>query len=88
MPGFAENALMIAKAGIYDLRSHLDDVVRSVLRSGECSSATISTAKELACEMIWRRFLDLVEAKASLLTSGAPRTTGRCQARRRSLSLP
>ena len=32
MPGFAENALAIAKAGIYDLRSHLDDVVRPVLR--------------------------------------------------------
>ena len=32
MPGFADNALVIAKAGIYDLRSHLDDVVRPVLR--------------------------------------------------------
>ena len=32
MPGFAENALKIAKAGIYDLRSHLDEVLRPVLR--------------------------------------------------------
>ncbi|NDJ89658.1 acyl-ACP desaturase [Mycolicibacter kumamotonensis] len=32
MPGFAENALLIAKAGIYDLRIHHDDVVQPVLR--------------------------------------------------------
>ena len=32
MPGFAENALTIAKAGIYDLRSHLNEVLRPVLR--------------------------------------------------------
>jgi acyl-[acyl-carrier-protein] desaturase len=65
MPGFAENALTIAKAGIYDLRSHLDDVVRPVLRfwrvferenlDGEGDRAR----EELAA------FLDLVEEKAS-----------------------
>ena len=65
MPGFAENALAIAKAGIYDLRSHLDDVVRPVLRfwgvferenfDGEGARAR----DELAA------FLDLVEEKAS-----------------------
>jgi acyl-[acyl-carrier-protein] desaturase len=65
MPGFAENAIAIAKAGIYDLRSHLDDVVRPVLRfwgvferedlDGEGSRAR----DELAA------FLDLVEEKAS-----------------------
>ncbi len=32
MPGFAENALLIAKAGIYDLRVHHDDVLQPVLR--------------------------------------------------------
>ena len=56
MPGFAENALAIAKAGIYDLRSHLDDVVRPVLRFWGYSSARISTAKELARETNWRHF--------------------------------
>ena len=65
MPGFAEKALAIAKAGIYDLRSHLDDVVRPVLRfwgvferenfDGEGARAR----DELAA------FLDLVEEKAS-----------------------
>src|ERR1700741_2700062 len=65
MPGFAESAIAIAKAGIYDLRSHLDDVVRPVLRfwrvferdglDGEADRAR----DELAA------FLDLVEEKAS-----------------------
>ncbi|MEZ0363318.1 acyl-ACP desaturase [Mycobacterium sp. pUA109] len=32
MPGFEENALLIAKAGIYDLRIHHDDVLLPVLR--------------------------------------------------------
>ncbi|HEX7323153.1 MAG TPA: acyl-ACP desaturase [Mycobacterium sp.] len=32
MPGFQENALVIAKAGIYDLRIHHDDVLHPVLR--------------------------------------------------------
>ncbi|BBZ21946.1 MULTISPECIES: acyl-ACP desaturase [Mycolicibacter] len=32
MPGFQENAVMIAKAGIYDLRIHHDEVVQPVLR--------------------------------------------------------
>ena len=57
MPGFAENALAIAKAGIYDLRSHLDDVVRPVLRFwGVFERARVSTAKELARETNWRHF--------------------------------
>jgi len=32
MPDFARNAVVIAKAGIYDLRLHVDDVLRPVLR--------------------------------------------------------
>ncbi len=32
MPDFKENAVLIAKAGIYDLRVHHDDVLRPVLR--------------------------------------------------------
>ena len=56
MPGFAENALTIAKAGIYDLRSHLEDVCVRYCGSGESSSVTISTAKELARERNWRPF--------------------------------
>lgn len=32
MPGFQENAILMAKAGIYDLRIHHDDVMHPVLR--------------------------------------------------------
>lgn len=32
MPGFQENAVLIAKAGIYDMRVHHDDVLMPVLR--------------------------------------------------------
>jgi acyl-[acyl-carrier-protein] desaturase len=32
MPGFARNSVVIAKAGIYDLRLHHDDVISPVLR--------------------------------------------------------
>jgi len=65
MPGFAENALKIAKAGIYDLRSHLDDVVRPVLRfwrvfeRDDVDGDGARARDELAA------FLDLVEDKAA-----------------------
>jgi acyl-[acyl-carrier-protein] desaturase len=32
MPDFRENSILIAKAGIYDLRIHHDDVLQPVLR--------------------------------------------------------
>jgi acyl-[acyl-carrier-protein] desaturase len=65
MPGFAENALTIAKAGIYDLRAHLDDVVRPVLRfwrvfeRDDLDGDGERARNELAA------FLDLVEDKAA-----------------------
>ncbi|MGO4443133.1 acyl-ACP desaturase [Mycobacterium sp. 2YAF39] len=65
MPGFADNALTIAKAGIYDLRSHLDDVVRPVLRfwrvfeRDDLDGDGARARDELAA------FLDLVEDKAA-----------------------
>lgn len=65
MPGFADNAVTIAKAGIYDLRSHLDDVVRPVLRfwrvfeRDDLNDAGTRARDELAA------FLDLVEDRAT-----------------------
>ncbi|WP_099041042.1 acyl-ACP desaturase [Mycobacterium neglectum] len=65
MPGFAENALKIAKAGIYDLRSHLDDVVRPVLRfwrvfeRDDLDGDGARARDELAA------FLDLVQDRAA-----------------------
>lgn len=65
MPGFADNAVTIAKAGIYDLRSHLDDVVRPVLRfwrvfeRDDLNDAGTRARDELAA------FLDVVEDRAT-----------------------
>ena len=65
MPGFAENALTIAKAGIYDLRSHLDEVLRPVLRfwnvfeREDLSDEAARAREDLAA------FLDVVDSKAS-----------------------
>ena len=40
MAGFRRNAMIIAKAGIYDLRLHHDDVVMPVLRHWEVFERT------------------------------------------------
>lgn len=63
MPGFADKALMIAKAGIYDLRSHLDEVVRPVLRFWNVFERELTgDAARVRDEM--DAFLDFVESKA------------------------
>jgi acyl-[acyl-carrier protein] desaturase len=65
MPGFAENALKIAKAGIYDLRSHLDDVVRPVLRFWGVFEREDFDGQGARARDELAAFLDLVEEKAS-----------------------
>jgi len=65
MPGFADNALTIAKAGIYDLRSHLDDVVRPVLRFWRVFERDDLDGDGARARDELASFLDLVEDKAS-----------------------
>jgi acyl-[acyl-carrier-protein] desaturase len=65
MPGFAEKALTIARAGIYDLRSHLDDVVRPVLRFWRVFEREDLDGQGERARNDLAAFLDLVEAKAS-----------------------
>src|SRR5882762_9617990 len=65
MPGFAENALAIAKAGIYDLRSHLDDVLRPVLRFWRVFERENLDGEAARGRDELAAFLDLVEEKAS-----------------------
>lgn len=65
MPGFADNALVIAKAGIYDLRSHLDDVVRPVLRFWRVFERDDVDGEGARARDEMAAFLDLVEDKAS-----------------------
>lgn len=64
MPGFAQNALTIAKAGIYDLRSHVDDVLRPILRFWDVFDRDITGEAARARDEL-ATFLDLVESKAA-----------------------
>jgi acyl-[acyl-carrier-protein] desaturase len=65
MPGFAENALTIAKAGIYDLRAHLDDVLRPVLRFWKVFERDDLSDEGARARDDLAAFLDLVDAKAA-----------------------
>jgi acyl-[acyl-carrier-protein] desaturase len=65
MPGFAENAITIAKAGIYDLRAHLDDVVRPVLRFWNVFGRDDLDAHAEKAREDMSAFLDLVDQKAA-----------------------
>lgn len=65
MPGFAENALTIAKAGIYDLRSHLDDVLRPVLRFWKVFERTDFSDEGARARDQLGQFLEVVDSKAS-----------------------
>ncbi len=64
MAGFAENAITIAKAGIYDLRVHHDDVVQPVLRFWRIFDRTdFGPEGEKAREEL-AQFLDVVDERA------------------------
>ncbi|BBY43459.1 acyl-ACP desaturase [Mycolicibacterium celeriflavum] len=65
MPGFAENAVTIAKAGIYDLRSHLDDVVRPVLRFWKVFERADLDGQGAQARDELAAFLDLVDERAT-----------------------
>ena len=65
MPGFQDNAILIAKAGIYDLRIHHDDVIQPVLRFWKIFERTdFGTAGEQAREQI-AGFLAMVDERAT-----------------------
>ncbi|HET9876744.1 MAG TPA: acyl-ACP desaturase [Mycobacterium sp.] len=64
MPGFQENAVLIAKAGIYDLRIHHDDVMQPVLRFWRVfDRADFGPQGEKAREEV-AGFLSLVDERA------------------------
>ena len=64
MPDFAENALLIAKAGIYDLRVHHDDVLHPVLRYWRIfERSDFGPEGEQAREQV-ATFLDLLDQRA------------------------
>lgn len=64
MPGFEQNAITIAKAGIYDLRIHHDDVLVPVLRYWKVFDRTdVGPDGEQAREQI-NGFLDALDQQA------------------------
>jgi len=64
MDGFTENAIMIAKAGIYDLRIHHDDVLLPILRFWRVfDRSDLGPAGEQARERL-AEFLTLVDDRA------------------------
>lgn len=65
MPGFQENAIMIAKAGIYDLRIHHDEVVQPVLRFWKVAERNdFGEAGEQAREQV-AGFMKMVDERAT-----------------------
>jgi acyl-[acyl-carrier-protein] desaturase len=76
-PNFRRNAVVLAKHGIYDLRQHLDVVVRPVLRSWNVFDRTdLSGAGERAREVL-AAYLDELEVKATRFEEQRDRTAAR-----------
>jgi acyl-[acyl-carrier-protein] desaturase len=65
IPGFIRKAAQIAKAGIYDLRVHHDEVVWPLLRHWGVFEAENLTPSADQRRIELRRFLDDLDAQAS-----------------------
>ena len=81
MAGFRRNSMLIAKAGIYDLRLHHDEVVAPVLRAWRVFDRTdLGPAGEKAREEL-AQFLAALDAKAAQFVEKRERTRARVAAR-------
>jgi acyl-[acyl-carrier-protein] desaturase len=81
MAGFRKNSAIIAKAGIYDLRLHHDDVVSPVLRAWNVFERTdLGPTGEQAREELARFMADL-DAQAARFVESRERMRARLQAR-------
>jgi acyl-[acyl-carrier-protein] desaturase len=77
MAGFRRNSMLIAKAGIYDLRLHHDDVVSPVLRAWKVFDRTdLGPAGEQAREEL-ARFLEGLDAQATRFVESRERMRAR-----------
>lgn len=65
MPGFTRNAVLIARAGIYDLRLHHDEVVAPVLRFWKVFERTDLGAEGARARDELAAFLSALDAQAS-----------------------
>jgi acyl-[acyl-carrier-protein] desaturase len=81
MAGFRKNSMLIAKAGIYDLRLHHDDVVSPVLRAWRVFDRTdLGPAGEKAREEL-AAFLSGLDAQATRFVESRERMRAREAAR-------
>jgi acyl-[acyl-carrier-protein] desaturase len=81
MAGFRKNSVIIAKAGIYDLRLHHDDVVSPVLRAWDVFERTnLGPAGEKAREEL-AEFMVGLDAQATRFVESRERMRARAQAR-------
>ncbi|MGY1601473.1 acyl-ACP desaturase [Geodermatophilus sp. SYSU D00815] len=81
MAGFRRNSMLIAKAGIYDLRLHHDEVVSPVLRAWKVFERTdLGPAGEKAREEL-AAFLEGLDAQATRFVENRERQRARAAAR-------
>ena len=81
MAGFRRASMMIAKAGIYDLRLHHDDVIMPVLRHWRVLDRTdFGPEGEQAREQL-AEFLAGLDAQATKFVESRDRMRARMQAR-------
>ncbi len=81
MAGFRKNSMLIAKAGIYDLRLHYDEVVSPVLRAWKVFERTdLGPAGEQAREEL-SQFLTGLDAQATKFVESRERARARAAAR-------
>jgi acyl-[acyl-carrier-protein] desaturase len=81
MAGFRKNSVLIAKAGIYDLRLHHDEVISPVLRAWKVFERTnLGPAGEQAREEL-AEFMTGLDAQATKFVESRDRMRARLQAR-------
>jgi acyl-[acyl-carrier-protein] desaturase len=81
MAGFRKNSVLIAKAGIYDLRLHHDEVIQPVLRAWKVFERTnLGPEGERAREEL-ATFLAGLDAQATKFVESRERLRARMQER-------
>jgi acyl-[acyl-carrier-protein] desaturase len=81
MAGFRKNSLLIAKAGIYDLRLHYDEVLSPVLRAWKVFERTDFGPEGEAARTELAEFLTGLDAQASKFVESRERARARSAAR-------
>lgn len=81
MPDFRRNAVLIAKAGIYDLRQHMDEVVKPVLRKWKIFERDDFTGEGARARDELGAFLEKMETKTVRFEESRARALERERAR-------